>query len=37
MKAMQNPQQIGQYIAEFALTGDKFFNGKVIPVSATVP
>jgi NAD(P)-dependent dehydrogenase (short-subunit alcohol dehydrogenase family) len=37
IKALQNPQQIGQYIAEFALTGDKFFNGKVIPVSATVP
>lgn len=37
MKAMQTPQQIAQFIADFAVTGQKFFNGKVIPVSLSVP
>lgn len=36
-RAMQNPQQMGQYIAEFSLNGDRYFNGKVIPVSLSVP
>jgi NAD(P)-dependent dehydrogenase (short-subunit alcohol dehydrogenase family) len=37
MKAMQTPQQIAQFIADFAVTGQKYFNGKVIPVSISVP
>jgi len=37
LKAFQSPPQIAQFIADFAVTGHKFFNGKVIPVSSTVP
>ncbi len=29
--------EMGKFIAEFAQTGHKFFNGKVIPVSVTTP
>jgi NAD(P)-dependent dehydrogenase (short-subunit alcohol dehydrogenase family) len=29
--------EMGKYIADFALTGSKFFNGKIIPVAATTP
>jgi NAD(P)-dependent dehydrogenase (short-subunit alcohol dehydrogenase family) len=29
--------EMGKYIADFALTGNKFFNGKIIPVSVTTP
>lgn len=29
--------QMGQFVAEFALTGHKLFNGKVLPVSVTTP
>jgi NAD(P)-dependent dehydrogenase (short-subunit alcohol dehydrogenase family) len=29
--------EMGKYIADFALTGHKFFNGKVIPVAVTTP
>jgi NAD(P)-dependent dehydrogenase (short-subunit alcohol dehydrogenase family) len=29
--------EMGKYIADFALTGHKFFNGKVLPVAATTP
>jgi short-subunit dehydrogenase len=36
-RALQMPHQIAQYIAEFSINGDKYFNGKVIPVSVTVP
>lgn len=36
-KASQSPAQMAQFIAEFALTGHKFFNGKVIPVSNSIP
>jgi len=37
LKAFLSPPQIAQYIADFAVTGHKFFNGKVIPVSSAVP
>jgi len=37
MKATQTPQQIAQFIADFSVTGQKYFNGKVIPVSISVP
>lgn len=29
--------EMGKYIADFALTGHKFFNGKIIPVAQSVP
>ncbi len=29
--------QMGKFIADFALTGHKLFNGKVLPVSVTTP
>lgn len=29
--------EMGKFIADFALTGHKFFNGKVLPVSVTTP
>jgi len=32
-----NVEQMPQYIADFAATGHRFFNGKVIPVSNSVP
>ncbi len=30
-------QQMGAYIAQFALTGHRLFNGKVLPVAVTTP
>jgi NAD(P)-dependent dehydrogenase (short-subunit alcohol dehydrogenase family) len=36
-KALQSPPQIAQFIVDFALTGHKFINGKIIPVSTAVP
>jgi len=29
--------EMGKYIADFSLTGHRFFNGKVLPVAATTP
>jgi NAD(P)-dependent dehydrogenase (short-subunit alcohol dehydrogenase family) len=29
--------EMGKYIADFALTGHKFFNGKILPVAVTTP
>jgi NAD(P)-dependent dehydrogenase (short-subunit alcohol dehydrogenase family) len=29
--------EMGKFIADFALTGGKFFNGKVLPVAVTTP
>jgi NAD(P)-dependent dehydrogenase (short-subunit alcohol dehydrogenase family) len=29
--------EMGKYVADFARTGQKFFNGKVIPVAVTTP
>lgn len=29
--------EMGKYIADFALTGNKFFNGKILPVAVTTP
>ena len=37
MKAIQTPLQMAQFIADFAVTGHRFFNGKIIPVSISVP
>lgn len=29
--------EMGKYIADFSITGQRFFNGKVLPVSVTTP
>src|SRR5690606_26906492 len=29
--------EMGRYVADFALNGSKYFNGKIIPVSNTTP
>ena len=29
--------EMGKYIADFALSGHKFFNGKILPVAVTTP
>lgn len=31
------PNEMAEYIVDFALNGAKFFNGKIIPVSSTTP
>jgi NAD(P)-dependent dehydrogenase (short-subunit alcohol dehydrogenase family) len=36
-RATQTPQQIAHFISEFAVTGQKYFNGKIIPVSNSTP
>jgi short-subunit dehydrogenase len=36
-KALQNPAQIAHFIADFCINGPKYFNGKVVPVSMSVP
>lgn len=32
-----NPDQMADFVARFALEGHSFFNGKILPVSITVP
>ena len=32
-----NPEGMAAYIKEFALNGNKYFNGKVLQVSSTTP
>ena len=29
--------EMGKYIADFAITGQRFYNGKVLPVALTTP
>ena len=29
--------EMGKYVADFAKTGQKFFNGKILPVAVTTP
>ena len=36
-KAPLSANEMSQFIANFALTGHKFFNGKVLPVSSSTP
>ncbi len=36
-RAIQKPEQIAHFIADFAITGHRYFNGKVVPVSLSVP
>lgn len=36
-KAPLLPEEMANFIVDFALTGHKYFNGKIIPVSSTTP
>jgi NAD(P)-dependent dehydrogenase (short-subunit alcohol dehydrogenase family) len=36
-KAPLNPAQMATFVADFAINGHKYFNGKVLPVSLSVP
>lgn len=36
-KAPVTPAEMGAFIADFALNGHKFFNGKILPVAVSVP
>ncbi len=36
-KASISPKEMANYIVDFALNGNKFYNGKVLQVSATTP
>ena len=36
-KAPVNPKEMAEYIYNFALNGNQFFNGKIIPVSISTP
>ena len=36
-KAPLEPQEMAEYIAEFSLTGNKFYNGKLLQVSSSTP
>ncbi len=36
-KAPLTAEQMAQFIAEFSLTGHRYFNGKIIPVSSSTP
>ncbi len=36
-KAPLTAEQMAQYVANFALNGDQWFNGKIIPVSLSTP
>ncbi len=32
-----SPDQIANFVAEFCVNGNKFFNGKILPVSISTP
>jgi 3-oxoacyl-[acyl-carrier protein] reductase len=36
-KAPVNPEEMGEFIANFAINGKQFFNGKILPVSLSTP
>lgn len=36
-KAPVTPEDMADFIVDFALTGNKFFNGKILPVAVSVP
>lgn len=36
-KAPLQPEEIANFIADFAINGKKYFNGKIIPVSTSTP
>jgi len=31
------PSEVARFIADFAMNGNKYFNGKVIPVAKSIP
>lgn len=37
LKAPLSPREMAEYIMEFSLTGNKFYNGKIMQVSSTTP
>lgn len=36
-QAPLQPEEMGKYIADFSMNGNKFFNGKILQVSASTP
>jgi 3-oxoacyl-[acyl-carrier protein] reductase len=36
-KARLSPAQMAEYIADFAVNGHRFFNGRILPVSSSTP
>ena len=36
-KAPLQPREMAEYIADFSLTGNKFYNGKLLQVSSSTP
>ncbi len=36
-KAPLTPEEMAVYILDFALNGNRFYNGKVLPVSSSTP
>jgi len=36
-QATTQPNEMAKFIANFALTGQQFFNGKILPVANTTP
>ncbi|MGA3013194.1 MAG: SDR family oxidoreductase [Bacteroidales bacterium] len=36
VKALQSTTQMAQFIADFAVTGNRFFNGRIVPVSLSL-
>jgi NAD(P)-dependent dehydrogenase (short-subunit alcohol dehydrogenase family) len=36
-KAPLTAGEMGKYIADFALNGNRYFNGKILPVSVSTP
>jgi hypothetical protein len=36
-EAPTSPAEMAQFIADFALTGNRFFKGKILPVSLSTP
>jgi NAD(P)-dependent dehydrogenase (short-subunit alcohol dehydrogenase family) len=32
-----NPDQIANFVADFCINGQKYFNGKILPVSISTP
>jgi hypothetical protein len=36
-KAPVEPREMAEFVAGFAMTGNKYFNGKILPVAVTNP
>jgi hypothetical protein len=36
-QAPLSAEEIAPYIAQFALTGHQFYNGKILPISSSTP